>query len=484
MTSKLAIFVPRRSRSMGLALALACGAGCGGSKIVASHDGAAGNTGSAGSDGGAPDGVDATVACPVGGTGQLKLTVAGLPAGTVPMIRLMGGTLAAEKSLTPDVAVTLDAGPGYAFGWRRVKVAPIAPAIIGKAFFLDSQTWDGCVRKDVTATVTLYYLQEPGSEKLWTTVSDPPTLGHVIAGFDGADLVASAMKNPSVWKSNHFTGRGAAGALDPFGNLWVPGGDRINRYDMATLGTNAAPTVVLTQPDGAAAKFAAFDASGNLWVSRGAPMTDASIVRYAMHSDGSPAETTPSVVIKSATFMDPAGIAFDADGDLWIADAGNDKVFMYLASHIAASTTAAPDVVLTAGTGTGVPVTSTFTNPNPLAFDRVGNLWVGYIGNLVKFTHDQQGTSGLLMGATAPAALAWSAGTGAYAFDESGGLWMGGPMPGKIQRLPATELAKAVATSSVMPVADIVIDSTTMLGYAESLVIDPSPSWSHLHDDY
>jgi hypothetical protein len=467
----------------GLAAALALGAGCGGSKLVAT-DGGAGHTGGAGSDGGASDG---TVACPAGGTGKLVVAVNGLPTGTVPMVRVMGGTLATPMPLTPGTEATLDAGGGYALAWRRVKVAAVAPAIVGKAFYLSNMPFDGCIKSGVTTTVTVEYTQEPGSEKLWVTVSDPPVMiDHKIAGFNGADIMASGTKDPSVWKSKNFTGRGAAGAVDSSGNLWVPGGDRINRYDMATLGTStdAAPGVTLTQPAGSAAKFAAFDASGNLWVSRGSPMADDSVVRYDASQLVTSGTPTPTVVLKSSSFMDPAGIAFDEAGDLWVADQGNDKVLMFLAAHVAASSTAAADVVLTAGTGAGVPVTSTFTSPIPLAFDKAGNLWVGYISNLVKLTVAQQSTSANLMGATGPAALTWGTGTGAFAFDESGGLWMGGPGPGKFQRLPSTELAKAVATSSVMPVADIVIDSTATLGYAESLVMDPAPSWSHLHDDF
>ncbi|MDB4981993.1 MAG: hypothetical protein JWM82_2745 [Myxococcales bacterium] len=487
MTSKL----PFRSRSvelaLGLAWALACGAGCGGSKLVSSDAGAAGKTGSAGADGAASDGVDATLACPVGGTGKLLINTLGLPTGVVPMVRVMGGTLATEMPLTPGTAVTLDAGNGYVFGWRRVKVAATASALLGKAFYLSSQPWDGCIKKDFTTMVNLTYSQEPGSEKLWVTVSNSPnaaTIGHVIAGFDGADLVASATKNPTVWKSDNFTGRGAAGAIDSYGNFWVPGGDRINQYDMAHLAisTNAPPAVTLTQPASASAKFAALDASGNLWVSRGGPTTDNAVVRYDASQLGSSGTPTPSVVIKSSSFMEPAGIAFDDVGDLWVADAGNAKVLMFLAAHLAASSTAAADIVLSAGSGSNV--AAAFTNPNGLAFDKAKNLWVGFEGVLVMFTPAQQAGSANLMGPTAPAALMLSTGTGAFAFDESGGLWMGGRVSGKVERFPKSQLDTAAAMTPPTPAADIIIDSTAMLGDTESLVINPSPSWSNLHDDY
>jgi hypothetical protein len=173
----------------------------------------------------------------------------------------------------------LDAGGGYQLAWRRVKVAPTAPAILGKAFYLSNKPFDGCIKAGENVSAGLEYTQEPGSEKAWITVSNPPVdIDDKIAGFAGGDLAASATKNPTVWKKKNFTGRGGGGALDSSGNLWVPGGDRINMYAMATLATtsDAPPAVTLTQPAAASANFAAFDASGNLWVSRGAPTTERS----------------------------------------------------------------------------------------------------------------------------------------------------------------------------------------------------------------
>ena len=159
----------------GVALSLALGAGCG-SKSVVGHDAGAGQSGSdaaAGSDGGVGD---APVACPAGGTGQLMLVVNGLPTGTVPMVRIMGGTLKEPTLVPPGAPFMLDAGGGYSLAWRRVKVAPVAPALIGKAYYLANMPFDGCINATGTTTVTLEYAQEPGSEKLWMTVSDPPVM--------------------------------------------------------------------------------------------------------------------------------------------------------------------------------------------------------------------------------------------------------------------------------------------------------------------
>jgi hypothetical protein len=454
--------------------------GCGGSKVTGNKDAGGADGGAAGADGG---GGDVAVACPEAtGQGSLKVTVTGLPTGVTPMVRVMGGKLAAPMVLTPGTAIKLDAGGGYQLAWRRVKVAPTAPAIIGKAFYLSNKPFDGCIKVDETVNATLEYTQEPGSEKAWVTESNPPvSIDDKIAGYNGGDLTASATKNPAVIKSKNFTGRGGGGALDSSGNLWVPGGDRVNMYAMATLAmtSDAAPAVTLTQPAGASANFAAFDASGNLWVSRGAPTTERSVARYdagQLAASGSP---TPSVVVKPTGLMNPAGIAFDVSGDLWIADEASGKVLMVTAAHLASSFSGAADVTITAHTAATAPVAAAYDHPNPIAFDKNGDLWVGSVGTLFKVAKAQQ-VSGDLAG---PPALNWASGEGAFAFDESGGLWMGGPTPGKFQRLPKTQLDTAAATNPA-PTADIVIDSSAMLGYAESIVIDPSPSWSNLHDDF
>jgi hypothetical protein len=430
-----------------------------------------------GGDAGRPDGGGGEVAaCVTGGTGQLTLTIAGLPAGVTPMVRIMGGGLAAPMVLTAGTPVTLDARGAYVIEWRRVKIAPAAGSIVGKAFYVSTSTFDHCMKTGANP-VTLTYMQEPGSEKLWMTVSNTPTLGHVIAGFNGADIAASGMKNPAIWKSKNITGRGGAGAFDSFGNFWLPAGDRINKYAMDMLATpgEAPPEVTLTQPATASAKFAAFDAIGNLWVSRGAPSSEKSVVRYSntdMLASGSP---TPSAVLTSPDLTNPAGLAFDMNGDLWVTNdalGADAKVVKFGAAHLAASYSGVGDVVLTAKSGP--PVINGYITPGPLAFDMGGNLWVGFDVNLVKFTVAQLGASGEI---SAPfvQTVSVSALPTSLLFDESGGLWVVGST-GKFMRVPATALGTA---GDVMP--DIVIDSSEV-GSVEQMVFDPAPTWSPIHD--
>jgi len=461
-----------------LALMALAPAGCHSGGGGAAHDGGAGaDGGRAGADGGAagaPDGGgDATAACTAGGQGQLVLAVTGLPAGSAPMVRLNGGGLAAPMVLPVGTPVSLTGGKDYVVETRRFKVAPAAGAIVGKAYYVSGSSFDGCVRADATTTVTLTYTQEPGSEHVWVGVSNAATLGNELGGFAGGDLVATAAKNPMIWKTQNFVGRPGAGAFDPFGDFWVPGGDVVNMYKMETLATpgSAPPEVILTQPANAPATFAAFDSQGNLWISRGAPANQ--VVRYTVVDQQASGSPTPAVILSGAHVMNPSALAFDFDGNLWVASQATDEVVAFAPAHQGASYTGAPDVVLTAQTAAGAPVQGPYTGPTGLAIDQSKTLWVGFEGKLVGFTHDQQGTSATIMG---PLAVDISTGTGGFGFDESGGLWVGGGDPKTFRRYPKTALA---ATGT--PTPDIVITSSDF-GDAESIVLDPAPTWSPLQD--
>ena len=495
MTSTRATTPPSRQLStmtftaglVALALLGFAPAGCGGSGGATPHDGAAG-TGGGGSGGATPDGGttpdgggDTNVACPAGGPGQqgqLVLAVTGLPAGTTPMVRVNGAGLAAPMVLTIGTPVTLAAQGGYEIDYRRVKVAPAGGAIVGKAYYLSASSFDGCIRTGATATATLTYTQEPGSEHMWIGVSNAPTLGNEIGGFVNTDLAATndpatTPRNPAVWKTKNFVGRPGAGAFDSSGNFWVPGDSFVNMYAMETLATpgDAAPDVVLMQPDAAHANFAAFDSSGNLWVTRGAPTNQ--VVRYTLADQAASGAPVPAVIISSPDLANPGGLAFDKDGFLWVACEGNDEVVAFTPAHLGASYAGAADVVLTAKTAATAPVQATYTAPVGLAFDQAGNLWVGYVSNLVGFTPSQQAATALVAG---PIALNVSTGTGGFAFDESGGVWVSGGNPSVFRRFPKTALG---TTGDATP--DILITSSD-LGYAESIVLDPAPTWSPLQD--
>src|SRR5262249_40931934 len=150
--------------------------------------------------------------------------------GATPMIQIKGGGLAAAMVLTPGTPVSLDARGGYEIFYRRYKTAPAAGSVVGSAYYISATDFTGCIKDGVTTTTTLTYTKEPGSGKMYMSVSNPTVGENRIAGFDGTDVATSGTKTPSVWKSKNFVGRAAGGAIDSFGDLWMPGGERINDY--------------------------------------------------------------------------------------------------------------------------------------------------------------------------------------------------------------------------------------------------------------
>lgn len=419
--------------------------------------------------------------CPAVGSGALVLAVTGLPADANARMRVGGGHLGDSfVAFTPGVPVSLDAGPGYFVTVTRVKAAPIEGSVVGRVFSPLSSNFGGCVHTDETTTVTIDYLQEFGSQKMWIAAVNPPRDDLVFAGFDGMTVSTSGMKASRSRRVKYPPGPGGGGAFDRLGSFWVPAGDLINEYDANALSdglSEAPPSVKLGQRSTASANFVAFDPGGRMWVSHGAPGTDREVVCYGdpggLQTSGTP---FPSVVLKSADMTNPAGIAFDSDGSLWVADSGNDNVLKFSAARLGASYSGPADVVIRTKTSSTPPVSNArYSRPVALAFDRMSNLLIGYTEAIVRLSPGQQAASTDIVG---PLAVNVSGGTGSFAFDESGGLWLaGGPGAGAtFQRFPAAALATG---GDVTP--DIVIESSE-LGSAGSIVLDPSPTWSTVHD--
>jgi hypothetical protein len=464
------------TRLAALATAGLLAAGCGSSGGAAKPDGGDGGPPDGG--GGDTGGDTSSTTCVTGGMGMVKVAVTGLPAGAMPMIQLVNGNTVTP--LTLDTPVSVSASGGYEIFYRRYKTAPAANSAVGKAYYISESTFTGCVKADVTTTVTLTYTAEPGSGKMFMSVANPGKTAGVIAGFDGTDLLASGAKTPSVWKSKNYVGRAAAGAFDSFGNLWMPGGERINMYAMETLAmtSEAEPALTLTQAaNQQPAKFAAFDSVGNLWVSRGAPTN--SVVRY--NKDTLYMGTAdPDVTLTSSDMVDPAGLAFDDQGDLWVASYDADKVIKFAHDKLTATHSGSPDIIITAQTPATAPVANApYANPMALAFDKDMNLWVGYIGNLVRLAVADQAVSNDHLVPAVSVNLATGDG---FVFDEAGGIWCPGPGIGSpsgqhtFQHIPA-----AMLTNGTAPTPDVTIDSTEV-GTTDTIVLDPAPTWSLLHD--
>lgn len=156
-------------------------------------------------------------------------------------------------------------------------------------------------------------------------------------------------------------------------------------------GSTALNGTVLSTPE-----FMAFDSSGNLWVS---DTGDGRIVEFkAPFSTGESASlvlgepnlTTPGDSTQPASqtnLNSPEGIAFDTQGNLWVADAGYYRVVEFKAPF---SNGEAASVVLGQDNFTAKdfpnepscpptcnePTAATLSGPYDVVFDHSGNLWV------------------------------------------------------------------------------------------------------------
>ena len=181
-------------------------------------------------------------------------------------------------------------------------------------------------------------------------------------------------------------------AFDAAGTMWVTSQQAslllaFRQSTLATSGAHAASTVIASAEGSLDAPSAlAFDASHNLWV---ANTNNGTLVRYdsaQLATSGSPA---PKVILSGVGH--PTGLAFDAAGGLWFSQGDAHRVAKYSAAQLETSGFKLPDVVLTSdGPDIG--------NPIGLAFDAAGNLWIANSGqsNVAALLANHLTTTGLV----------------------------------------------------------------------------------------
>jgi len=278
----------------------------------------------------------------------------------------------------------------------------------------DPTVTDGsfCLEDGASHTVTVHYAAIPSSNQLWTSN---------LRGFDSASLADDGDVRPSVVGDAPI---GKDIAFDRDGNLWSLGATlaekmlvRVPATHLAASGGNDfdreidIPEIECLP----ALKAMAFDGDGDLWLGA----CGGTILRIPAASLARSGEARSSTVISGLD--DSADLAFDADGNLWVATGGT--ILRYDAARLTASTTAAPDLTLTARDAED----SRDIGATALAFDAHGNLWGFDFGGNFVFELPE-------------ADLAWRGEKTAVsevsfvlgvlslldrgAFDEGGGLWV------------------------------------------------------------
>jgi sugar lactone lactonase YvrE len=279
-------------------------------------------------------------------------------------------------------------------------------------------------------------------------------------------------------------------ALDGAGDVWVASrtANTVTEYSPSELATGGSQAAVLTLRDDGnggldGPEAVAFDAEGDLWVANGVGNTLSEYTPGQLAQSGNP---PPAVQIKngaSASLNLPVAMAFDSDGDLWVANNNANTLVEYTPQELTQSGGPAP--ALTIGTDQA----GSLNAPDSLAFDALGDLWVsnGRPGNsVVEYLPVELTTT--YTNPTPYVTLTSSSGslTGAsqIGFDAGGDLWVvdssGGPSgTGALVKFSPSQLAQ-----SGSPTPDDTIAGTdTQLNDATGLVIEQAPTVSEISTD-
>ncbi|MCS7058810.1 MAG: hypothetical protein NZL94_08035 [Meiothermus sp.] len=364
--------------------------------------------------------------CPRVGQGELRVEVAGLPPGLPARLRVSGPG-GYSQTLTGSQSLRVAAGP---YALQAETLADSHPIV--------RQAYRGgqsriCVRANRTTSARIEYRLIPTSGRVWFGEQ----LRHRVYGFPRSQLGAAGMLRPSP---DANTQAFAALAFDREGNLWIArrfGSEpHLYRYAATSLGReNPTPDRRINLrglSQNHRVNALAFDREGNLWI---AAYTADSVFRLSaaqLESAGSgPTALAPQVTLSVAG---PSSLAFDREGNLWVGrgEAGSlaePEVLRYNRARLGRS--------IPAGQGPDRNLTTLHWNRinrlgnSSLAFDREGNLWVmslvsGTLHRLPKEVLSGTGSQ-TFDNPDADGILRIFLGNGrlyGMAFDEGGGLWV------------------------------------------------------------
>ncbi len=395
--------------------------------------------------------------CDAPGARSVTITSSGLPEVTNGTVHVNGQTV------TNNGTVSLSTGEVTVSG----DVAAASTSFLVRTAYLPTfDPANECVAPDAGLAITANWSPIPTSGSLWVLSqnSNSQVLGFPAVQLSAGDRRATASAQTDL---GQFT-------FDKRGNVWAVQGTvasaALNFYpasSFAGIGVRT-PTIKLgvSTLSGCVrgATALAFDAQGNLWL---ASDCDGKVFKLSRDSLGTSATVTP---LATLTVPSPGGLAFDAAGNLFVASKMDGRVYRFDAAQLNADA-AEPAAKLGARVTTDAADTSLYA-ASWLAFDSHGALWFDDFASNT-FVSISAGNLSVTGTVDVQPAARVNVDVGAvlenFAFDEKGGLWSAGTQ-GQLFRLSADQL-----TSSGATVPDRVIVSAD-IGSVNSVVIYPAPA--------
>lgn len=303
-------------------------------------------------------------------------------------------------------ACTSSSSTGTSTGVLNVTVSGL-PAGVNAAIVV---TGPAAYSTTLTAATTLSNLT-PGSYTVTGGMARSP--GAIVDAAYRASGGGSVMVSAGSTATSSVTYSFRQGS----GKLWIADrGGQLDGLDASQLTGSGSPAPAVSLSNANSPNGLAFDANGNLWV--GLTGTK-SVVEYSASQLKSTATPTPNVTIGSdgASLPFPTSLAFDSQGDLWVGNcfSGGSPIEMYTPTQLATSASPTPSVS----------IIGSFTTCASVAFDAQGDLWVGDVNNdqVLEFTPSQLAVSGSPVANVKLTSSAFTKPEG-LAFDANGNLWV------------------------------------------------------------
>ena len=256
----------------------------------------------------------------------------------------------------------------------------------------------------------------------------------------GAAWGQTTQQGPALLNSNFANATGIA--VDARGDLFITdaGAAQVDEIEAGTGGAlsgsvSASSTMVtvgsgFTKPMGIAV-----DAAGDVFV---ADAGSAQVFEIEAGTGGASAgmvNSASTVIPVGSGFKQPNGVAVDGHGDVFVADLGGFAVYEIEAGTGGASAgmVDASSTVMAVGAG--------FSQPSSVAVDRNGNVYVGDTGNKKVF-EIEAGTGGAATGAVNASSTVTAISSGfttpqGVAVDANGNIFFVTPVPGNVYEILA-----------------------------------------------